>query len=180
MSQLMCLPLCNVVSSDNESEVWRESCVCQDAVPHAIRVTVSRAQRETRSGQWDDCSSSITDPSPERKLCLGKRLIILHFPSEQGWPSSDVGYSSMRNGSKIQMVRSFWCFVNSQPGSVLIDALVCACIQCRWAGPRGVSARLPMCTMVGWCVAYTAISLSCPCQPSLLFWVWYSLVCLGH
>lgn len=96
---------------------------------------------------------------------------LWYFISPQS--KDDIGYSSMRNVSKREMVRSFWCFVNSQ----FINAPMCACIQSHWAGPGGVSARLLMHAEVGWCVTYTAISLSpanhpCCSEFDTVWWVW--------
>lgn len=68
----MYLPLFSVVFLDNKAEVWRESCLCQDAASHAVWMTMFWAQREARSWQRDDCSSwpaSLIHRQTEGKLC---------------------------------------------------------------------------------------------------------------
>lgn len=153
---------------------WEDDCPFHAEATRAYFLSCARTT-SPRTLLWGHLSKMPAPPgwqhwstTNRRKLCSGKRLMVLHFPSEQGWPSSEVGYSSMKDVSRTEMVESFWCFLNSQPNLVLINTPLCAYIYAElelevfaW----GIKAD--------WCMTPPAVSLLfTPITPAILSRVW--------
>lgn len=80
--------------------------------------------------RWLLLLASITEASPNRRLRAGKRPAVLHFPPEQGWPSSKAGYSSVcvqnRDGEK------FWVCCAFTPKYLLIGHMCMYIVSLNW------------------------------------------------
>lgn len=76
----------SVIFSDHKVEAW-ESWLCQADAHHAVQVTMPEAQKDAGTLERDGCSSwpaSLMRHQAERRLWAGKRLVRLHFSSDQG------------------------------------------------------------------------------------------------